>query len=174
MERVHIAFGGNVGNVEENLRLALESLARLPRTCIRRVSSLYRTAPVGLTDQPDFLNGVAELETALAPRELLGELLAIEGSLGRTREVRWGPRTVDLDIVLWGQRVVDSADLEVPHPRMHERAFVLVPLAEIAPGARHPRLDRSVRELVASLPDAAEVAKSRRPDWLEDWEGSCR
>jgi 2-amino-4-hydroxy-6-hydroxymethyldihydropteridine diphosphokinase len=174
MERVHIAFGGNVGDVEGNLRRALESVGGLPRTRLRKVSSLYRTAPVGVTDQPDFLNGVAEIETALSPSELLAELLAIEGSLGRTRATRWGPRTVDLDIVLWGGQVVNSPDLEVPHPRMHERAFVLVPLNEIAPQARHPRLNRSVRELSESLPAAAGVAEPRRPGWIDDLEGACR
>src|SRR5512137_1594397 len=123
MALVHVAFGGNLGRVEENLRRALELVASIPGTRLRRVSSLYRTAPVGLTDQPEFLNGAAELETDREPEELLSALLAVEARLGRTREVRWGPRTVDLDVVLWEDRLIRTADLEVPHPRMHERAF---------------------------------------------------
>ncbi len=167
MPRALIAFGGNVGDVEGNLRLALEALAALPGTRVVRVSGLYRTAPVGVVDQPAFVNGAAEVETALGPAELLRHLLDIEVGLGRVRDVRWGPRTVDLDLILYGEQVVSTPDLEVPHPRMHERGFVLVPLAEIAPEAGHPVLGRTVRELLADLGPTPDVIPLGRPAWAE-------
>lgn len=171
MSRVHIAFGGNLGEVEETLRRALAEVGRIPGTRVRRISSLYRTAPVGVTDQPEFLNGAVEVETSLSPPDLLAALLRIEKKLGRTRDVRWGPRTVDLDVVLWGDRVVDSADLEIPHPRMHERAFVLAPLAELAPGSRHPTLGRTVRELLGALGATDDLRCLGRPAWAAELEG---
>jgi 2-amino-4-hydroxy-6-hydroxymethyldihydropteridine diphosphokinase len=170
MARVHLAFGGNVGDVEDTLRRALEEVALLPGTRVVRVSSLYRTAPEGVTEQPEFLNGAAEVETDQAPEAFLEGLLAIERRLGRTREVRWGPRTVDLDLVLWEDVVLHAADLEIPHPRMHERAFVLAPLAEIAPRARHPVLDRTVAELYEALRGTAGVRAADRPAWAEEIE----
>jgi 2-amino-4-hydroxy-6-hydroxymethyldihydropteridine diphosphokinase len=162
-----IAFGGNIGEVGENLRRALEAIASLPTTRVRLVSSLYRTAPVGVSDQPDFVNGAAGLETDLKPDALLAELLKIEGSLGRTRERKWGPRTVDLDVLLWDSEVLSSPSLEVPHPRMHERGFVLVPLAEIASQVVHPILGRTIRELRDALGPTPDVELLGRPSWIE-------
>jgi 2-amino-4-hydroxy-6-hydroxymethyldihydropteridine diphosphokinase len=118
---------------------------------VRRVSTVIETAPVGGPPQGKFLNGVVEIETTLGPRELLRELQGIEDALGRVRAERWGPRTIDLDILLYGDEVVTEADLMVPHPLMHERAFVLLPLAEIAPRARHPVLRKSIAELLTQL-----------------------
>lgn len=163
----HIAFGGNVGDVKDNLRRALTAVARLPQTRLVRVSSLYRTAPVGVLDQPPFVNGALEVVTALEPRALLTALLAVEQDFGRTRELRWGPRTVDLDIALWGPRVVREADLQIPHPRLRERAFVLVPLTEIAPDAVDPETGSPVAALLAALGPTPGVELLGRPPWLD-------
>lgn len=165
MSRVLIAFGGNLGDVDENLRRAVEAVAGLPGTRLRRVSSLYRTAPVGVLDQPSFVNGALAVDTTLDPEALLEHLLAIERDLGRTREVRWGPRTVDLDLILWGDRQVATPSLEIPHPRMAERGFVLVPLAEIAPDAVHPGSRKTVRELLVDLGPTPDIEPLGRPPW---------
>jgi 2-amino-4-hydroxy-6-hydroxymethyldihydropteridine diphosphokinase len=174
MSRVQIGFGGNVGAVATNLQRALEEIARLPATRVVRVSSLYRTAPVGLVDQPDYVNGVLEAETELDPADLLGELLDIERSLGRTRDVRGGPRTVDLDLLLWEDRIIATPSLQVPHPRMHERGFVLVPLAEVAPGAVHPVEQKTVRELLEDLGPTPDVIPLGRAGWADALEEELR
>jgi len=147
----YIGLGSNLGDREGNLRDALELMNAEPSITVRRVSSFIDTPPVGGPPQGDYLNAVAEVETALEPRELLDALQRIERSLGRVRTVRWGPRTIDLDIVLLGDAVVDEPGLEIPHPRMHEREFVLRPLCELAPGALHPRLRKTAAELLAAL-----------------------
>ena len=135
-----IGLGANLGDAAATLREAIAELARLPRTELLRASRLYRTPAWGVTEQPDFINAVALVETTLSPRDLLDALLAIERSFGRTRldGERWGPRTLDLDLLLYGDAVIDEPGLRVPHPCLHERAFALLPLAAIAPGARIP------------------------------------
>ena len=134
MVEVLLGLGGNLGDPAAAIAAAL---ARLDAAGVRvtRRSHLYRTAPWGVTDQPDFLNLCAAAETTLAPRALLSLVQRIEAELGRERRERWGPRTIDIDILAYGDDVVNEPDLKIPHPRMTERAFVLVPLAEIAPDA---------------------------------------
>jgi 2-amino-4-hydroxy-6-hydroxymethyldihydropteridine diphosphokinase len=143
----YVALGANLGDREKNLRAALERLKELGPL---RVSAFRETDPVGVTDQPRFVNAVAELETALGARELLERLLEIERELGRDRskEERWGPRTIDLDLLLFGDDVIDEPGLTVPHPRLPERRFVLEPLHELAPGLLLPD-GRAVGDLLA-------------------------
>src|SRR5882672_6540950 len=136
--KAFIGLGANLGDPEAQVRRTLSALAGLPGTRLVAVSSLYRSAPVGYTVQPDFVNAVAEIETALGARALLEALLAMETRFGRRREFPNAPRTLDLDLLLYGDRVIAEPGLIVPHPRMHERAFVLAPLAEIAPDIAIP------------------------------------
>ena len=136
--RAVVALGSNLQDPQAQVRRGFEEIAALPRTSVLARSGLHRTAPVGYVDQPDFVNACAVVETALAPRELLEALLAIEKDHGRVRDTPKGPRTLDLDIVLYGDRVIDEPGLKVPHPAAHQRAFVLVPLVEIWPEAVIP------------------------------------
>jgi 2-amino-4-hydroxy-6-hydroxymethyldihydropteridine diphosphokinase len=141
MARAFVGFGANLGDRETTIRAALEALAARPGIEIVAVSALRETEPVGYADQPRFLNGAVVLETTLGPRELLETLLAVERSLGRTREgPRFGPRTIDLDLLVYDDVVLDEPGLTLPHPRLHERRFALEPLAEVAPGLEVPGL----------------------------------
>jgi len=150
-----IALGSNLsspfGTPDANLREALSRMTSLGR--VKAVSSFHTTAPVGYLDQPEFVNAAALLETTLSPLELLHGLLAIEHAMGRDRASvpEKGPRTIDLDLLLYGDVVLATSELTLPHPAMHQRAFVLAPLAEIAPEMRHPSLHASVAELLATL-----------------------
>jgi 2-amino-4-hydroxy-6-hydroxymethyldihydropteridine diphosphokinase len=151
MPLVYIGIGANLGDREATIRLALERLERHARIEVRRVSSLRETDPVGYEDQPKFMNGVALLQTDLEPRELLTVLLDLERDLGRTRHgPRFGPRTIDLDILLYGERIVDEEGLRIPHPRMTERMFVLEPLDELDSALEIPGKGR-VREFLTHL-----------------------
>ncbi|HVJ36581.1 MAG TPA: 2-amino-4-hydroxy-6-hydroxymethyldihydropteridine diphosphokinase [Stenotrophomonas sp.] len=136
----YIGLGANLGDAQATVRAALAGLAALPQTRLFAASRLYRTPAWGRLDQPAFINAAAALETGLAPEALLDQLLALERSHGRERldGERWGPRTLDLDVLLFGDAVIDSPRLRVPHPHLHERAFALLPLAEIAPQALIP------------------------------------
>jgi len=131
---VYLSLGGNLGDPAKSMGAALRMLDADADTRVTGVSSLYRTPPWGKLDQPDFLNAAAAVSTGLAPRALLDLCLDAERKLKRVREERWGPRLIDIDILVFGDRVIHETGLEVPHPRMLERAFVLAPLAEIAPG----------------------------------------
>jgi 2-amino-4-hydroxy-6-hydroxymethyldihydropteridine diphosphokinase len=160
---VYVALGSNLENPEAQVRAAVEALAMLPDTRLARVSSLYRSAAVGYTEQPDFVNAVAAIETALAPRALLNALLEIERRHGRVRDFQNAPRTLDLDIVIYSDTTVNEAGLTIPHPRMHERAFVLVPLAEIAPDALVPGRGRA-KDLMSRL-DTSSITRAGALDW---------
>ena len=149
-ERVFVGLGANLGDPQATLKHALAALAALPQTELVAQSSLYRTAPIQASG-PDFINAVAELRTALQPQALLHALQAIESAHGRERPYRNAPRTLDLDLLLFGQRVVHEPGLEVPHPRLHERAFVLQPLLELAPTLVHPRLGSLLLLLAATV-----------------------
>ncbi len=146
----YIALGANLEDPVVQVRAGLAALATLPDTQLLMQSSLYRTAPVGYADQPDFINAVAAVDTALSPRELLDALLAIELNHGRVRQFANAPRTLDLDVLLYDDVEVNESGLTIPHPRMHERAFVLAPLAEIAPLCEIPGHGR-VSELLRGL-----------------------
>lgn len=147
-----IGMGANLGDPLGQLASAVASLGALGQ--VLRLSAVYRSAPVGYRDQPDFLNMVVLLRTTLEPRPLLGALQRIEQEAGRRRVIRNGPRSLDLDLLDQGDLVVAETDLELPHPRLHERRFVLVPLLEICPEWRHPRTGRSARALLEAAPDA--------------------
>jgi len=152
--RAYIGIGANLGNREETIARALELLARRPGVEVLEVSTLRETDPVGYADQPRFLNGAAAVETELDPRTLLHELLAVERELGRTRAgPRFGPRTIDLDLLVYGDREVSEPGLTVPHPRLAERAFALEPLAELDPDLEIPgrgRVENLLRGLQSS------------------------
>jgi len=152
MTRVFVGLGSNQGDSHRLMDQALAALAELPRSSLVSCSPRYWTAPVGDASQPDFLNAVAELDTTLEPLDLFARMQQIEDTLGRVRnpDRRWGPRTMDLDLLLFGQSVIRQPDLVVPHPRLASRVFVLKPLADLAPGLEIPGLAR-VSELLAEL-----------------------
>ena len=153
-----LGLGSNLGDRLGHLKQALKAL-RDREIPLLGASSVYETDPVGFLEQPSFLNAVVEVGWRGAPRDLLERCLAVERVMGRERRVRNGPRTLDIDILLFGDRVHREAGLEIPHPRLHERRFVLVPLEEIAPGILHPALKRTVRELLASCADPSGVRR---------------
>jgi 2-amino-4-hydroxy-6-hydroxymethyldihydropteridine diphosphokinase len=174
MSVAHIALGANLpspsGSPEATLAAAADRLTSLGRIAAR--SSLYSTTPVGVIDQPRFLNAVIALETTLTPFELLGALLLIERDFGRNRTVTNGPRTLDLDILFYDDLVLSEAVLEIPHPRIAERAFVLVPLHEIAPDLRDPRTGKTISQLLEELsPGRAFLASSIVPFASALWTG---
>jgi 2-amino-4-hydroxy-6-hydroxymethyldihydropteridine diphosphokinase len=148
--RAVIALGSNIDEPERQVNRAFDEIAAMPQTKLVAKSRLHRTKPVGYADQPDFVNACALVETGLAPRALLDNLLDLEKQHGRVRTIRNGPRTLDLDIVLYGDKVVDEPGLAIPHPRAHDRAFVLMPLVEVWPDATIPGKGKAA-ELLARL-----------------------
>ncbi|MDR2113217.1 MAG: 2-amino-4-hydroxy-6-hydroxymethyldihydropteridine diphosphokinase [Candidatus Accumulibacter sp.] len=150
MSLAFVAIGANLADPLAQVRAGIDALVRLPGARLTRASSLYRSAPVGIRGQPDFINAVAALETELAPRALLAALFAIEARFGRRRDFPRAPRTLDLDLLLYDAETIDTPELQVPHPRMHLRAFVLAPLLEIAPDCRIPGRGRAAAWLPAA------------------------
>jgi 2-amino-4-hydroxy-6-hydroxymethyldihydropteridine diphosphokinase len=156
-EQVYLSLGSNLGDRAGNLNSAIERLRTLGD--VVAVSSFYETEPVEFSAQPWFLNCAVEMNTEKTPQQLLAGILEIEQQLGRQRGQKNGPRTIDLDILLFGDCIVEDRGLSIPHPAMHERRFVLEPLAEIAPDARHPILKRTIRELRDALPAGQAVCR---------------
>jgi len=156
MSTAYLGLGSNLGDREANIRAALEFLKRKNITVLA-VAPIYETEPVGFTEQPWFLNTAARVETNLSPQDLFRTLKEIEQEMGRTVVIPQGPRLIDLDLLLYDNLVINSPDLVIPHPRFHERAFVLRPLADIAPGVVHPRLKLRVKELLQRLPPGPAV-----------------
>ena len=145
--RVHLSLGSNVGDREEYIEQAVFLLGKLKGVEILKRSSNYETQAEGNVEQPPFLNAAVEIKTALPPHKLLKHLHDIENALGREREVEWGPRTIDIDILIYGNLILSEDQLQVPHPLLHERMFVLMPLKEISPNFPHPVLEKSIGEL---------------------------
>lgn len=159
MAITYLGLGSNLGDRRRNIEDAIKLMAQRKDIKVREVSSLYETEPVGYENQRWFINGVLKVETTLKPRELLEALKEIEEALNRKRDLRWGPRTVDLDILLYDDKKIEAQDFVIPHPEMHRRAFVLVPLAEIAPDLIHSVMGRSISELLADLPQTKVVKR---------------
>ncbi|MBQ3366751.1 MAG: 2-amino-4-hydroxy-6-hydroxymethyldihydropteridine diphosphokinase [Acidaminococcaceae bacterium] len=155
---IYIALGSNLGDKENNMKEALQRLTKKGVT-ICKVSDFLVTSPYGVTDQPDFLNAVAEIKTDNSPTELLRVLLQVEQEMGRKRIRRWGERNIDLDLLLYDQRIIDLPDLQVPHPDMQNRDFVLRPLVQIAPDAVHPVLRKTAGQLWKELQDRGRSEK---------------
>jgi len=154
---VYLSLGSNLGDRAANLRTALDKLADMGT--IAAISSFYETEPMELAAQPWFMNCAAKLDTEKMPRQLIAGILALEQSMGRQRRQKNGPRIIDIDILLFGTSVIDIPSLTVPHPKLHERRFVLEPLAEIAPEVRHPVFKRTMRELRDALPTGQTVRR---------------
>jgi len=159
---VYLSLGSNVGDRAKNLRDAIAALGN-SGVSVARVSSLYETEPVDYLDQPWFLNCAIEAETELAALDLLHAMRGIEAQMGSKRLVAKGPRLIDIDILLYGSEVIDTPELQVPHPRMHLRRFVLEPLAEVAPSVRHPVSHLSISELLTRTPDKSSVRVAAGP-----------
>lgn len=154
---VYLSLGSNVGDRAGNLRSAIQRLGTLGH--VQGISSFYETEPVEFTAQPWFLNCAVKLNTEKMPKQLLSGILDVEQQMGRRRRPKKGPRTIDIDILLFGNSIIETKGLTVPHPALHERRFVLEPLAEIAPDIRHPVFKRNIRELRDALPPGQAVRK---------------
>ncbi len=150
---MHIGIGSNLGDRQDNCLKALEML-KSQGLIIKKISSFYETKPWGVKEQPIFINLAIEVETAFSPDELLCTLKNIENTMGRKQTIRWGPRVIDLDILFYGDEIIDTEELQIPHRHLHERDFVLIPLNEISPDKVHPILKKTVREIKEELRNA--------------------
>ena len=160
MHVVYIGFGSNIGDRLAHIQNAIHILLRTGGIALKQISSIYKTDPVGYKEQAQFLNGVAAIQTSLSPLSLLHTLKDIETAVGRKHRIRWGPREIDLDILIYGDLCVQTEKLVIPHPEMHLRGFVLVPLAEIAPDLVHPVFQETVQTLLERLDDDQSVSES--------------
>jgi len=163
MRNIFLGFGSNLSNREGNITLARELIRKIPGVRILGSSSLFETEPVGITDQPRFINAVVEIETSLPPRELLERVKEIERKIGRQKTFRWGPREIDIDILTYGNQTIHDDILTIPHPEMTKRVFVLLPLLEIAPEFVHPASNKTVRELLESLGEVKDSCVVKGP-----------
>lgn len=157
--KVFLSIGSNMGDKRENLLMAVRNIGLIEDTEVVKVSTILETAPFGVVDQDDFLNACLEISTLLTPQELLKELLAIEEKMGRVRVKKWGPRIIDIDILLFDKEIIEADNLAVPHPWMCERSFVLDPLCEIAPNVVHPLVNKTIFNLKRELDSATEDEK---------------
>ena len=160
MHVAYIGFGSNIGDRLKHIQNAIHALSETEGITLEKISSIYKTDPVGYETQGEFLNGVAAIQTSFSPLSLLHTLKAIETIVGRQHRIRWGPREIDLDILTYGELCLQTEKLVVPHPEMHLRRFVLVPLAEIAPNFVHPVFQETVQILLARLEDDKSVSES--------------
>lgn len=151
MRKVYVGLGSNLGNREKYLVSAINRIDSCREICVVNKSSFYETKPVGGSPQPDYVNCVIELDTEIEPQSLLEEFKGIELELGRKPGIRWGPRVIDIDILLYGNKVINDSNLKIPHESMHKRIFVLEPLCEISPDFKHPVLRKTIFELLKEL-----------------------
>lgn len=158
-KKAYIGIGSNIGNKIENCKKAIELFKKNPQIKVTKISDFYETEPVGYKEQEWFVNCAVEIETDLNPQELLLLCQTIESELGRERKIKYGPRIIDLDILLYNNDIIDKTELKIPHPEMHKRRFVLEPLSDIAPDAVHPALKKTIVELLESLTEKVAINK---------------
>jgi 2-amino-4-hydroxy-6-hydroxymethyldihydropteridine diphosphokinase len=159
MKTAYIGIGSNVGDSQRNCHEAIERIGASDGCRVISASAFYLTEPVGNKNQEWYVNGVVSISTAMRARDLLNALLQVEANMGRVRTVKWGPRIIDLDILLFGQDIIDEIDLKIPHPMMHLRKFVMAPVAEIAPEIIHPVLGKTMTELLMEIAENSQVIK---------------